>query len=476
MAAQKIEAAANPPQVDDDELPVGWAEPSLAFVTERIASVKPEAEPTRDFGYVDISGIDKRRATVTAGEVRRFKGADAPSRARRPIRPNDILFSNVRTNLRNVAMVASDLPAQLCSTGFTVLRSTPAILPEYLLRWVLTDEFTDAISETQTGTHYPATSDAQVLARTVRLAPFAEQKRIVAKVEALLAHVNAARDRLARVPAILKRFRQSVLAAGCSGRLTRDWRGQGVPETWQETTLGALAKLVTSGSRDWSRYYGRGNGTFIMAQNVRPLQLDLSYRQAVDPPRGDRDRARSQVESGDLLVTIVGANTGDVCRVPAPLPEHFVCQSVALIRPVLPEASPYLELFMNSLEHGRGQLLEYAYGEGRPHLSFDQLREAPILLPPLSEQGEIVRRAEALFRLADAIDARVAAGTARADRLTQSILAKAFRGELVPQDPNDEPALVMIQRVQADRVSECRNPGSPRIRRRSHAQRESRTP
>src|SRR5207245_2267787 len=73
----------------------------------------------------------------------------------------------------------------------------------------------------------PATSDRVVLAEFVPLPPLAEQRRIVAKVEALLARVNVARQRLAKVPAILKRFRQSVLAAACSGRLTADWREEG---------------------------------------------------------------------------------------------------------------------------------------------------------------------------------------------------------------------------------------------------------
>src|SRR5262249_5095186 len=161
--------------------------------------------------------------------------------------------------------------------------------------------------------------------------------------------------------------------------------------------------VITSGSRDWKQYYRQDSpGTFIMAQNVRPLCFDRSYRLAVNPPQDDRDRLRSEVREGDILVTIVGANTGDVCRIPEPIKQHYVCQSVALMRPVLKCTSPFLELFLNSPEHGQEQYQQWIYGEGRPHLSFDHLRATAVAIPPVAEQHEIVRRVEALFRLADA--------------------------------------------------------------------------
>lgn len=81
------------------------------------------------------------------------------------------------------------------------------------------------------------------------------------------------------------------------------------------------------------------------------------------------------------------------------------------------------------------------------------MKKMPVNLPPLEEQTEIVRRVEQLFAFADQLEAKVATAQARIDRLTQSILAKAFRGELVPQDPNDEPASVLLERIQAQRAA-----------------------
>jgi type I restriction enzyme S subunit len=198
-----------------------------------------------------------------------------------------------------------------------------------------------------------------------------------------------------------------------------------------------------------------------MAQNVRPLRFDSSFRLAVAPSPNDRDRARSEVKKGDILATIVGANTGDVCRISSEIKEHYVCQSVALMRPVLSETAPFLELWLNSPPHGHAQYQNWIYGEGRPHLSFDNLGETAVALPPVDEQHEIIRRVEALFKLADAIEKRVEAATKRAGKLTQAILAKAFRGELVPTEAelarhegrSFEPASVLLECIKSERAA-----------------------
>ena len=110
------------------ELPEGWAWTTIEDVTVDVKNVKPENEPNRDFKYIDISSIDNRKFSIF--DCKKFKGIDAPSRARRPIKQNDVLFSNVRTYLKNIAIVPEGYDNQLCSTGFTVLRPSLGILPK----------------------------------------------------------------------------------------------------------------------------------------------------------------------------------------------------------------------------------------------------------------------------------------------------------------------------------------------------------
>jgi type I restriction enzyme S subunit len=395
------------------------------------------------------------------------------------------------------------------STEFHVLRPSEAVLSEFVYHFVRQESFRSAAEMEMTGSVGQKRVPAEFMQNArVPLPPLAEQARIVARVDESSTHVEAARERLAKLPVILKRLRQAVLAAACSGRLTEDWRDGRespdptrelvdrlaserrrlwsqelvrhsrdpataqypvqepptvefqfeVPDSWAIVSMDQLMHKITSGSRDWRQYYNdKGPGTFIMAQNVRPLRFDRTFRLGVDPPPRDRDRERSKVIRGDLLVTIVGANTGDVCRVTDDLDQHYVCQSVALMRPVIEETSAFLELWLNSPQHGQLQYKTWIYGEGRPHLSFDHLKSTAVALPSIAEQAEIVQRVVALFKVADAIDRRVTVAATRADKLTQAILARAFRGELVPteaelarQEGRDyEPASAMLERIRA---------------------------
>lgn len=125
------------------------------------------------------------------------------------------------------------------------------------------------------------------------------------------------------------------------------------------------------------------------------------------------------------------------------------------------QLTPYLNIFLNSPQHGRAQYERFIYGAGRPHLSFDQLKATVITVPSPTEQGIIVRRVDALFTLADAIEQRVAVAKARADALPQAILARAFRGELVPTEAelarregrDYEPASVLLERIKRERLA-----------------------
>src|SRR5207249_8218893 len=105
----------------------------------------------------------------------------------------------------------------------------------------------------------------------------------------------------------------------------------------------------------------------------------------------------------------------------------------------------YVEFF---LRQRKDDIRQSSYaGGGQPNIKLETLNPYPLALPPLDEQQEIVRRVEALFKTADALEARYRKAKAHVDKLTQSILARAFRGELVPQDPNDEPATVLLERI-----------------------------
>jgi type I restriction enzyme, S subunit len=468
-------------------LPEDWVMTSLGQVVD-LNPPKPsknalpqDAEVT----FVPMPAVDAQSGAITSPESRPFASV---RKGYTSFRDGDVIFAKITPCMENgKAAIARNMINGLGfgSTEFHVLRPRESVISQYVYYYIRQESFRRAAEAEMTGSVGQKRVPSEYLKNAdFPLPPIAEQKRLVAKIEELLPKVNAVRERLLRVKEIMKRFRQSVLSAACSGRLTEDWRDSArigesaekllesivsakteiqdgdlernkartdrekartirepnpefesdAPDSWAIASMDALTSLVTSGSRAWKKFYSAdGPGTFIMGQNVRPFRLEFSHKIKVNPPENDPDRRRSEVMEGDLLVTIAG-NTGDVCRVPGPLKEHYVCQSVALLRPILQRLSPFLEVYLNSPLHGQSQFRELVYGEGRPHLSFEHLKALCVFLPPLEEQNEIVNRVQTLFELADKIERRLEVELSRTEKLTQGIFAKAFRGELVPSE------------------------------------------
>lgn len=452
------------------ELPDGWVRAPIHALTADVASIDPGSKPTCEFRYIDISAIDNRTFSIVPESIKTFKGSDAPSRARRPVASGDVLYSNVRTYLKNVAVVPSPAVADVCSTGFTVLRSTFAVVPTYLFRYLLTDEFLEVIAPHETGTHYPATSDRAVRSQLIPLPPLAEQRRMVEKVEALLAPVNAARDRLAAIPGLLKRFRQSILTAACSGRLTEDWRvdergpalldateDHEIPVGWNRSRVADVATVCLGGtpSRKESSYWG-GRIPWVSSGEVANCRISTT-RESITRAGFNSSNAKLYPR-GTVLIAMIGEGK---TRGQSAILDVEACtnQNVAglVFHPDAVDSEYVWRWAQSQYERNRSE----GRGGNYPALNGAKVRALCLPVPPIAEQREIARRVEALFALGEAIEARVAAATARAEKLTQSILAKAFRGDLVPTEAelarregrDYEPASVLLERIRAERAS-----------------------
>jgi type I restriction enzyme S subunit len=299
----------------------------------------------------------------------------------------------------------------------------PKELDTRFLFWYLRHRRADLVARAVGGAQ-PNISQAILRGVDVPVPPIAQQRRIVAEIEKQFSRLDEAVANLQRVKDRLVAYKGSIISEAVGGIDTVD--DGNAPTGWRRCRLGDAAAKITSGSRDWSPYYGRGDSIFLLAQNVRPMSPDLSVLQHVDPPEADPARARSRVQRGDLLVTIVGANTGQACMV-CDLPgETFVCQSVALVRPVLVASAPYLNLWLNSPEHGRRYFDRCMYGQGRPHLGFEQLASMPIAIPPPHMQARIVAEVDRRLSIVREVEAEVDANLKRAQALRQAVLAQAF--------------------------------------------------
>jgi len=454
------------------ELPQGWASTDIDSVTTKPAQKIPSAED--QFFYIDIGSVDRESKKIIGPEL--ISGRNSPSRARQVIQAGDVLVSMTRPNLNAVALVAEKYDQQIASTGFDVLRPME-IDPRWIYAAVRTKDFVDTMSDLVQGALYPAVRPRDIRAYEIPLAPAAEQKRIADKLDALLARVDATRERLDRIPTLLKRFRQSVLAAATSGQLTEDWRQEQstkasvVPVApvhhgsdsdlpppkgqvtttavaWTEKDVQSLA-LVGTGSTPL-----RSNGAYFSSKGT-PWVTSAATSQSLVTSAEEfvteaaiKDHRLKIYPIGTLLVAMYGEGKtrGQVTELGIEAAINQACAAIIVDETKVKNAYVKFVLQANYLE-----MRELAEGGNQPNLNLSKIKEFPLMLPSMEEQIEIVRRVEALFALADKLEARYTTARAQVDKLTPALLAKAFRGELVPQDPNDEPAEKLLERIRVAR-------------------------
>jgi type I restriction enzyme, S subunit len=205
------------------------------------------------------------------------------------------------------------------------------------------------------------------------------------------------------------------------------------PKNWQSTTSGEICEYITSGSRDWKSFYSDHGPLFVRTQDINQDRLDLSGVAHVDLPAKVEGK-RSRIQSGDLLVTITGANVGKVALVPDEIPEAYVSQSVGLMRLKDKRHGPYLHYYLQSDQTGRKQVLNLVYGIGRPVLSLQNLRDIPVALPPLPEQRRIVAEIEKQFTRLEAGVVALRRVQANLKRYRAAVLKAACEGRLVPTE------------------------------------------
>jgi type I restriction enzyme S subunit len=253
--------------------------------------------------------------------------------------------------------------------------------------------------------------------------------------------VDACRARLDRVPALLKRFRQSVLAAATSGKLTKEWRmTNGVNDEWGNTKLGDCGKVSGGLTKNAKRRELPTQKPYLRVANVQANALNLS--DVTEIGLTESEYRKTKLETNDLLIVEGNGSLDQLGRVAIWNSELEDCvHQNHLIRWRTSGASARFVLLWLLSPKGRNDLMDLASTTTGLHtLSISKVSALPIQLPTLPEQQEIVRRVDDLFAFADRIEARLATARKTVERLTPATLAKAFRGELVPQDPNDEPA------------------------------------
>ena len=483
-------------------VPEGWVEVELGEVVGPKETRNPRTDGSESFRYIDIQAVDNDGNRVSVAPE--LGSRSAPSRARRLVRRDDVLFCLVRPYLRNIALVPPELDGHVASTAFCVLRPNGAVASRFLFHQVLRDSF---IGEVPTyGTSPPSAREDEFLKQRVRIAPLPEQHRIVAKIESLFAKLVEGVAALKRAEANLERYRASVLKAAAEGRLTELWRRQNPPEEigeellrrilterrkrWEEEQLAKFAAKGRKPPRNWRAKYKEpvapdtnglpglpggwcwatvdqvttGNRTsaygvlkpgpavpggipLVRVGNIQNGVVSGSLKRIAHEVASRYGRTR--LRGGELLITLVGA-IGRTAVVPCDLSGANTARAVGVVPVSSMLDARWIELWFRS-PFQRLQMIGKAHEVARKTLNLEDVRSATVALPPGCEQRAILLAVEKTERGLTPTVEHMKESRSYAAALRQSILKRAFEGRLLPQDPADEPASVLLERIRVER-------------------------
>jgi type I restriction enzyme S subunit len=372
-----------------------------------------------------------------------------------------------------------------------------------------TIEYRNAVSAAALGVNINNLRPSHIAELPLTLPPLAEHKRIVAKIEELTTRSRRANEALDTVPPLLDQLRQSILAAAFRGDLTADWRAKNpdvepadkllariraerrrrwettlrskgkepresefadvapvdvdglpkLPDGWCWTTLG---DIITSLDQGWSP-------KCESHPRVRPEEWAVMKTTAVQPNRFEpaenkrlptslTPRPETELREGDLLITRAGprSRAGVSCRVGSVPPRLMACDKVYRFR--VDESlvlGGYVELLLNSpWALGILEVMKTGSSDSGVNLTQDKFLGMVVPIAPIDEQAQLLCKTRAVVESCERLAGHHNGLVAHMEWLNASILAKAFRGELVPQDPTDEPASVLLDRIRAARSTE----------------------
>lgn len=432
------------------ELPPGWASTTIGQITDlkNGRAFKPTDWVTQGLPIVRIQNLNDQRAAFNhyAGEI-----AEQHSLA-----GGELLFAWSGTP-------GTSFGAHVWRGGKAVLNQhifridfDEANLDKVYLKHAINRRLDELIDVAHGGVGLRHVTKGVFESTDIAVPPLAEQQRIVAKLNTLLSRVDGCRERLDRVGPLIKRFRQSVLSEAFSGRLTADWRlrqsGVDTPFVAARKLLGTVGDISGGLTKNGRRDALPLRRPYLRVANVYANELRLA--EVDDIGLTDAEFAKTRLQRGDVLVVEGNGSLSQVGRA-AIWNDEVVncCHQNHLIRWRAKSGcvAEYVLLYLLSMA-GRRQIEDVAKSTSGLHtLSVSKVGAITLPVPSVDEQAEIVRLVQRLWAFADKLQARLVAATSLVDRARPATLAKAFRGELVPQDPNDEPADMLLARIRAER-------------------------
>ena len=493
------------------ELLDGWEVRTLGEITDIFKGGTPKRNVEKYFqgniAWAIPTDITKLNGALYLDDTGTHISEEALGKSSARLLPAGTVLLTSRATIGKVAIAKIPVATNQGFANFLCKEEIANVFLAYYLRSI-----TDLLISLGGGTTFLEVTKTTLLNVEIPLPPLPEQHRIVAKVEELFTKLDAGINELHKAQSQLKRYRQSVLKAAFEGKLTEAWRTEHqeelepasvllerilkerrekweaeqlgqmkakgktpkddkwkanykepiapdtsnlpeLPNGWKWVKLGQVTYLITKGSSPrWQGFNYVDKGIFFLrSQNVGWGGLNLSNI-AYLPEAFNEKEKKSVLQRGDVLLNLVGASIGRAAIASGELEGANMNQAVALIRLVRNGLdNKFLMTYLISPD-AQSIIHEKKVDVARANLSLTDVSEFAVPLPPLSEQQAIVSEVESRLSVADEVGKTITVELKRAEQLRQSILKKAFSGKLVPQDPNDKSASILLERIKAEKL------------------------
>jgi len=389
------------------------------------------------------------------------------------VEPADVLVASLGEQLPRACLAPPNISPAIVKADCIRIRTGAAATGVYLM-WALNAPQTrDRVAESIKGVGRPRINLGDLRSLEIPVAPLGEQERIVAAIEEAFSKLDAGEAGLRTVRQRLKRMREAVLAAAVTGRLVPQdltdipaaklLAGPGsephgddelddLPDGWYWSTLGEVSLSKGYGSSVKCGYDSTGVGV-LRIPNVQRGRIDL-----VDLKRAPVGAISDDLmlAPGDLLIVRTNGSRDLIGR-SAPVTRDTGCSFASyLIRFCLNSAvvdGEYVSLMLSSSAWRRRLEASAASSAGQYNVSLRTLEPMPVAVPPIAEQRKIVAEVDRQFSFIEACDRAIDAGLVRSAALRRSVLKAAFEGRLVSQDPSDEQASVLLERIRDQRLT-----------------------
>ena len=393
----------------------GWQTKTLGEVLQKTETINPLQSPEAEFDYIDVSSVSN--ATFQIEETQRLKGKDAPSRARRLVKANDVLFATVRPTLQRIAIVPDQLDNQVCSTGYFVLRPKVEVDYRFVFYSLFTENFMGQMESLQTGASYPAVTDGQVRAQVIPIPPLPEQRRIVGILDEAFAGIATAKanaeKNLQNARALFESHLQAVFTQ----------RGEG----WVDTTIGQHIRFIDY--RGKTPVKTQSGLRLITAKNVKMGYVQDTPMEFIAPESYEAWMTRGIPTMGDVLFT-TEAPLANVAQLETEEKVAFA-QRVIIMQPDKTKLDSTFLKYLLLSSPVQKRIRDEGTGATVQGIKASLLKLIEISFPAqLSVQHRLVAKLDAIAEETQRLESLYQRKLAALDELKKSLLHRAFSGEL----------------------------------------------